>query len=179
VDALHGRIVTYLGQLSQESMGSRESDQLGEYMAAANHIENIGDMVETNLVEAGSERLRNQVEMSSETQQLLTALHQKVCWSVDNAVLALRQSDHQLAEEVMAAKLDINRLASEAEEHLAHRLTADEPNRLATFRIEIEIIEYLKRVYYFAKRIAKITSDADLVYRQVVLNPVAEEAALG
>ena len=54
-------------------------------------------------------------------------------------------------------------------------MTVDEPNRLETFSIEIEIIEYLKRVYYFAKRIAKVTADADLVYRQVALKPVPEE----
>lgn len=155
VDTLHASIVSYLGRLSQENMGESNSNQLSEYMTVANHIENIGDMVETNLVEAGGERLQHDVRMSATTQQLLGELHQKVCWAVENAVLALQQSDQQLAEEVMAAKLEINRLASAAEEHLAHRLIANEPNRLATFRIEIDIIEYLKRVYYFAKRIAK------------------------
>lgn len=177
VDGLHGAIVTYLGRLSQGDLSNDDSRHLSEYMAAANHIENIGDMVETNLVEAGDHRLRHQVEMSARTQELLAALHHKVCWSVDSAVKALCESDQQLAEQVMAAKTEVNQLAIAAEEHLAHRLIANEPNRLATFRIETEIIEYLKRVYYFAKRIAKVTTDADLVYRQVVLNPAAEDAA--
>ena len=73
----------------------------------------------------------------------------------------------------MAAKLEINQLAMAAENHLANRLVAEEPNRLATFRIESEIIEYLKRVYYFAKRIAKVVAEADLVYRQVELKPIS------
>jgi phosphate:Na+ symporter len=74
----------------------------------------------------------------------------------------------------MAAKLRINRLATDAENHLAHRLTVDEPNRLHSFRIESEIIEYLKRVYYFAKRIAKLIADADMVYRQVDLKQLPD-----
>jgi phosphate:Na+ symporter len=176
VDTLHGAILVYLGQLSRVDMIRRQSDQLSDYITVANHLENIGDMVETNLVEAGSARLERNVQMSQSTQEVLTALHTKVCWTVEGALQALVESDQQLAEEVMAAKLEINQLAMEAENHLANRLVAEEPNRLATFRIESEIIEYLKRVYYFAKRIAKVVAEADLVYRQVELRPVAAAA---
>jgi len=173
VDELHAAIVLYLGRLSREGMLRRQSDEFSHYMTVANHFENIGDMVETNLVEAGSARLKRNVEMSQATQEVLTALHRKVCWTVEAAGQALVESDQQLAEEVMAAKLEINQLAMAAENHLANRLVAEEPNRLATFRIESEIIEYLKRVYYFAKRIAKVVAEADLVYRQVELKPIS------
>lgn len=172
VDALYGGIVTYLGRFSQENLLASQSDQLADYMAVANHIENIGDMIETNMVETGSARLKHEVHMSEATQTVLQALHDKVYWAVEGALVALITSDQYLAEEVMAAKLEINWLANEAEHHLARRLTADEPHRLAAFRIESEIIEYLKRVYYFAKRIAKVTADADTVYRQVELSHV-------
>lgn len=42
---------------------------------------------------------------------------------------------------------------------LAKRLTAGEPNRLIAFRLESEIIEYLKRIFYFAKRVAKLAAE--------------------
>jgi phosphate:Na+ symporter len=163
VDILYGAIVTYLGQLSQMDLLSQNSHQLSRYMTIANHLENIGDMVETNLVEAGSERIKYNVEMSETTREILMALHEQVVWSIENALAALSQSDTNLAEEVMAAKLTINRLADDAERHLANRLIADEPNRLQTFGVETEIIEYLKRVYYFAKRIAKVVADEDTI----------------
>ncbi|GAB4422630.1 MAG: Na/Pi cotransporter family protein [Anaerolineae bacterium] len=175
VDALYGAVVTYLGKLSQQNLLRAESAQLSDYMTVANHLENIGDMIETNLVEAGSERLKNNVHMSEATREILAALHQRVCWSVTSAVEAVTTQNFVLAEEVLAAKLEINRLANDAEEHLAHRLIADEPNRLATFRIETEIIEYLKRVYYFAKRIAKVvTSDLHNVAPPVASMQMAE-----
>ena len=37
-----------------------------------------------------------------------------------------------------------------------HKLTAEAPDRLATYRIEIEIINTLKRIFYFTKRIARL-----------------------
>ncbi|MFQ5568853.1 MAG: Na/Pi cotransporter family protein [Rhodothermales bacterium] len=157
VDALHGAIVTYLGQLSQQNLPVQQSQTLAEYMAAANNIENIGDMIETNIVEAGLERLRANVRVSESTEEVLSALHQKVSWAVQLSLEALDASNPAMAEQVIDAKSDINRLAGEAESHLALRLTAEGEDRLALFRIESEIIEYLKRVYYFAKRIAKST----------------------
>ena len=75
------------------------------------------------------------------------------------------------------AKSEINRLAAKAEEHLSRRLAADEPNRLAMFRLESEIMEYLKRMYYFAKRIAKLVVGDELsdVHKKHEALPAKEE----
>jgi len=161
VDALHGAVLSYLGRLSQENLSGSQATQLQDYIAAANYLESTGDMIETNLVAAGRERIRHQVQFSAATQQVLRSLHQRVTWTVQHAVDALVDSDVEKAHHVMEAKTEINRLADEAERHLMHRLAAIEPNRVPTFRIESEIIEYLKRIYYFAKRIAKLVVDVD------------------
>ena len=164
MDALHGSIITYLGRLSLESLTRGQSEQLHDYMATANYIENIGDIIETNLVEVGAQRLKRNIRISESTQDLLMLLHEKVCWTVERALEALIASDGGMAEEVITAKDEINRLADEAEQHLARRLTVEAPDRLAVFRIESEVVEYLKRVYYFAKRIAKVTAETDVIY---------------
>ncbi len=57
-------------------------------------------------------------------------------------------------------KTEINRLMDSAAMHQIKRLVAEEPNRLAAYTIEMDIIEKLKRTYYFAKRMAK-TIDAE------------------
>lgn len=175
VDQLHGAIVTYLGRLSQKNLTDRQSEQLHDYLAAANYIENIGDMIETNLVETGRERLRVGLQVSEATQQVLGAFHGRVVWSVERAVRALVRNDLQIANEVTAAKDEINHLAAAAELHLSRRLAADEPNRLAAFRLESELIEYLKRMYYFAKRIAKIVSEEELQYMRKEESEPTEE----
>jgi len=156
VDALHGAIVTYLSRLSRENLSDRQSAQLQDYLSAANYFENIGDMIETNLVAAGRQRLKEGLKISEATEKVLDAFHHKVCWSVQRAVRALVENDPAIAREIVDAKIEINRLAANAEYHLSRRLAADEPKRLAVFRLESELMEYLKRMYYFAKRIAKV-----------------------
>ncbi|HUS38622.1 MAG TPA: Na/Pi symporter, partial [Pirellulales bacterium] len=158
VDALHAAIVTYLSRLSREHLSDRQSEQLHDYLSVANYFENIGDMIETNLVDAGRQRLKDNLEISAATEKVLNAFHHKVYWSVERAVRALVDTDLAIAREVMDAKTEINCLAADAEEHLSLRLSADEPKRLVAFRLESEIMEYLKRMYYFAKRIAKLAA---------------------
>lgn len=167
VDTLYQGIVKYLGDLSRGNLLHIHSDQAQDYMAIANYIESIGDMIETNLVEAGGERLKQSVKIGPVTQNYLQKLHDEVFWTVERALLALAASDRNMAEEVMAAKIKVNTLATATENHIAHRLAADEPNRFDAFRIESEIVEYLKRVYYFAKRIAKIVAKNNRVYKVV------------
>ena len=179
MDHLHGAIITYLGRLSLEHMKETQSQLLYGYMAAANYMANIGDLIETNLVETGMERLKYEFHISRETQEVLAALHNKVCWSVEKTVEALVAFDKEKAVEIIEAKEEINRLANAAEQHLLHRLTADEPNRLIAFRLESELVEYLKRVYYFAKRIAKVITEGEIVSMKMELEQMEEEVVTG
>ena len=52
-------------------------------------------------------------------------------------------------------KAEINRLADAARRHQAGRLVTAEPKRLPAYAVEMDILENLKRVYYFCKRIAR------------------------
>jgi phosphate:Na+ symporter len=161
VDALQGAIVTYLGRLSQENILHEQSQKLYNYMAAANYLENIGDTIETNMVDIGLQRLGHQANISRETRQVLKTLHERVLWSVERCLVSLVDNDKAIAEEVIAAKPEINLLADTADAHLSQRLTVKEADRLALFRLETDSIEYLKRIYYFAKRIAKVVAEVD------------------
>ncbi len=141
---------------------TRQTELLYDYMAVATYMENIGDMVETNLVEAGRERLKSGVSVSAETQAAIGELHRKVCWTVEQAFISVRDGDKAVAKDVIDAKGDINRLSDDIDSHLAVRLVADEPNRLNAYRIESDIIENYRRIYYFAKRIAKAIVEVDM-----------------
>ena len=166
IDSLHGAIVTYLGQLSQQSLTDSQTQHVHDYLLAANYFENIGDLIETQLVLAGRQRLKSGLKISPETEDVLTSIHHEVCWAVEHAVRALSDQDVEVALDVTEAKSEVNRLVAIAEDHLSKRLAATAPNRLVAYRLESEIMEYLKRVYYFAKKVARLAAqngDRELV----------------
>ena len=161
VDDLHADIISYLGRLSLKDLVEPQPKRIYEYIAAANYIENVGDVVETNLVEEGKERLRLDLEVSDSTRDALAALHAKACWALENALQSLVEPSLEKARAVAGSKGDFNRLAEEARTHLAKRLVADEPHRLATFRVETDILENFKRLHTLARRIAGVVEEVE------------------
>ncbi|MGB5426787.1 MAG: Na/Pi cotransporter family protein [Gammaproteobacteria bacterium] len=155
VDILHGHIVTYLGRISQKALTEQQTGVLVKLMGATNDLENIGDIIETDLVYLGNEGIDNQVAISKETRAMLAKLHEVVSTTAELAIDAVMENDEQAAQEVIAMKTDIGRLMDSAAMHESRRLVAEEPNRLAAYTLEIDIIEKLKRIYYFSKRMAK------------------------
>lgn len=159
IDSLHGAIVTYLGHLSQKTLSDSQSQRLHDYLLAANYFENIGDLIETHLVLAGRQRLKAGLTISPETEEVLVVIHHEVCWALEHSIRALVDEDVDVALQVTGAKAEINRLVEAAEDHLSKRLAATAPNRLVAYRLESEIMEYLKRMYYFAKRVARLAAE--------------------
>ncbi|SDW93875.1 Na/Pi cotransporter family protein [Thiocapsa roseopersicina] len=155
VDTLHAQIITYLGKISRLSLTEKQTATLMRLMAAVNDLENIGDVVETNLIVLGRERIDAGVSISVPTRQVLMGFHRVVTRSVAAAVQAVAQNNELAARTVTSMKQEIQHIADSAAIHQAQRLVAEEPNRIPAYTIEIDIIEKLKRIYYFAKRMAK------------------------
>ena len=157
VDALHSAIITYLQQLAHQPVPDPALNQQGSnYLSAADSLESIADMVGTNLVTVGSDRLTAEVQVSDDTAVRLGELWKGVSDGIERAVQSVVENEPAHAQAVFAAYPEITRLAEEAETQVALRLTADEPNRVATYRVEKDIIEYLKRMYFASMRIAKL-----------------------
>jgi phosphate:Na+ symporter len=155
VDTLHGHIITYLGDISRKPLTEEQTRDLLGLMAAANELENIGDIIETDLVYLGNQRISEGVSISPSTREMLTKLHDAVSRTAELANTAVVKNDPVAAHEVTSMKAVISKLTDKAAMHQAKRLVAEEPNRLAAYTIEMDIIEKLKRTYYFAKRMAK------------------------
>jgi phosphate:Na+ symporter len=155
VDLLHGRIVTYLGRLSQENLTEEVSQELLSLMEAANDLEAVGDIIETNLVVQGLGRVEEAVEVSPATRQLLTDFHTLILRGFDLSLQAVSQKSREAAEAVVKLKGEVNEMAERASLHEARRLVADEPRRLETYALEVDVLKNLKRIYYFSKRMAR------------------------
>jgi phosphate:Na+ symporter len=156
VDALHGQIISYLGDIGQTKLSSDSTKELLGLMEATNDLEAIGDVIETNLVSLGLGRLENGLKVSEETQEVLEGFHRPIVEALELAMVALTQKNADAAHRVWRMKETINSLERSAAIHQAERLVADAPERVSTYRMEIDLIANLKRVYYFSKRIARV-----------------------
>ncbi|MEW8027388.1 MAG: Na/Pi cotransporter family protein [Candidatus Thiodiazotropha sp.] len=155
VDILYEQIIDYLGKISKQSMTDQQTEEFLALMEAVGDLENIGDTIETNMVALGHERIEHGFSISEPTKEVLSGFHKVVKKAVDGAVQSVSQLNTQVAQSVIAMKDEINKMAESAAVHQASRLVAEEPNRIAAYTTEVDIIEKQKRIYYFAKRMAK------------------------
>lgn len=156
VDALYAAIVEYLGRLSKEELDSASSSELFQLMEATNNLEATGDIIETNLVQLGLSRIERTLVISAETRGLIDHLARAIEDAFDLAMLAVTQKNESAARRVLAMKGEINSLARRVEMHQAERLVVDEPNRVPTYGLEIDLMTHLKRVFYFTRRTARV-----------------------
>jgi phosphate:Na+ symporter len=156
VDLLHGLLLEYLGDIGEARLSEESSDELMDLFEATNALEAIGDIIETNLVALGHQRIGSSITVSEETREVLEIYHKAVSDAFRLALIAVTQKDQAAAREVSQMKSHIRNLERAATQHEAARLVADEPNRIATYRFEIDLLTNLKRIYYFTRRIARV-----------------------
>ena len=155
VDILHAEIVIYLGRISRLELTEKQTAELVGLMDAVNDLENIGDVIEMNLVELGRRRIGKGVAISRPTQVVLTDFHQVVMDAVGAAIRAVSEDNFEEARSVMDMKKEIMRITNSAATHEAQRLVANEPHRIEAYTIEMDIAEKLQRIFYFARRMAR------------------------
>jgi phosphate:Na+ symporter len=155
VDALHAEIVTYLGKISGRELTPVQTETFLRLMDAANDLENIGDVIEMNLVELGINRINKGVSISAPTQKVLRGFHDVVSRAVENAIHAVSENSPEAAESVTSMKKEITAIVNSAALHEAKRLVVNEPHRIEAYTIEMDIAEKLQRIYFFARRMAR------------------------
>lgn len=156
VDALHAQIIMYLGRVGQRSLSAASTDELMDVMEATNNLEAIGDLIETNLVALGRHRLANDYQVGPESRKMIEDFHAQVMLSLDLAVAALVEANEADAKEVSAMKTAMNLRADAIAEHMAERLASPDQNRIELYRLETDVMANLRRIYYFAKRTARV-----------------------
>ena len=157
VDTIYGEIIRFLGRLSQQDLVQPQPQQLARFVGIANYLENIGDVIEKDLLAVERKRMTSGLTISPSTQAVLRPIAEQAGAAFDKALAALEKGDPDDALDAIESKETVNGLADDATAHIAKRLVADEPDRLETFQIETDIIEIYRRLNTYTRRIARLT----------------------
>jgi phosphate:Na+ symporter len=156
VDDLHAQIILYLGQVSQNPLSASSTNDLVDLIEATNNLEAIGDLIETNLVSLGRSRLENGYVVGAESRKLIEEFHGRVSLALDLAVAALVEGNADDARSVSAMKKEMNKLRQSMVERTGDRLAGPEDHQIELYRFETDVIANLQRIYYFARRTARV-----------------------
>jgi phosphate:Na+ symporter len=84
---------------------------------------------------------------------------------LDNAIQAVRDNDQRAAQEVLSMKDEVHRQVEGVLKHQAGTLEVSGADRLTLFRMEMEAIDKLKRIYALSKRITRGILPRDIAWK--------------
>jgi len=157
VDALYTATTQYLAKIGQQNLSDDVADAVLEAMSALTELEAIGDIMENNLAHLAEVNAGGVIQITPESLVELNGLHTQVSRSLTSALSAFLTESTDAAEAVMDMKGEINRTEVRIRAWKARRLQETlTPEKIASYTMQVDTLENLKRIYYHAKRIAKL-----------------------
>jgi phosphate:Na+ symporter len=95
-----------------------------------------------------------EIAPSTETTELLDRLLHTIQETAQSALRALVERDERAAQTVVAKRIAILDLSADLQRRQAARLAQDDPNRLLKHRVQLELLDKLRRIYSVSEHMA-------------------------
>jgi phosphate:Na+ symporter len=155
VDVLSELILEYISEIQQEKLSDENSHTLQSLMSATINIESLADVVESELSVICKKFLDHDLQESDETLDLFIGFSKMVAEAFDKLVGAIKNNDESAAAEVISSKEQIQHIVDDILKNQASRISLQTSKHLLLVRLELELVDQLRRIYTLTKRIAK------------------------
>jgi phosphate:Na+ symporter len=146
VDQLYEAIKLYLVQTSRNELGEEDGKRYVEILTFTTNLEHIGDIIDKNLMELASKKIKNRYAFSAEGMAELRAFHARVLENLRLALNVFTTRDITLARRLVAEKASLREAESRAADSHFARLREGRPESIETSSIHMDVIRDLKRI---------------------------------
>ncbi|MBI5885919.1 MAG: Na/Pi cotransporter family protein [Deltaproteobacteria bacterium] len=146
IDLLDREIKLYLTKLTRESLSDEQSRREMETMLFTDNMENIGDVIDKNLMDLARKKIRTDASFSKDGQADIVLLHLKVVENFDMCVAAFAGGDAELAQRLLNHKAKIAELERELRSAHMNRLRLGLKESIDTSAIHLDVLTNLKRI---------------------------------
>jgi len=146
VDFLEREIKLFLARLGREAMGADYSQREIALISFIGNLENIGDIIDKNLMELARKKLNRGRRFSEAGWGEILEYYGMVTKNLESAIAAFAAGDHALAQGVLAQRPLMRQRERELRESHLGRLRAGLAESLDTSEIHLDILTNLKRI---------------------------------
>ena len=146
VDRLYEAIKLYLIQTSRTELGEEDGKRYIEILTFTTNLEHIGDIVDKNLMELATKKIRNRYAFSPEGMAELRAFHGLVLENLRLALNVFTTRDITLARRLVAEKTAMREAEAKAADSHYARLREGRMESIETSSIHMDVIRDLKRI---------------------------------
>lgn len=154
IDLLDRQIRLYLMRLSSSNLREAQSRRAVALLEITRDLENIGDIIDRNMMPLAEKRINKGLMFSDEGMQEIVSLHKKVMENFDTAISAFAANDPELAARVLRNKEDIGLMERELVQAHLERLRRGLRESIETSHIHLDIMGNLARINSLITHIA-------------------------
>jgi phosphate:Na+ symporter len=147
VDRLDEEIKLYVTKLTRGSLDEREGRRAMEIIAFVINLEHIGDIIDKNLSELATKKIKRRLQFSAEGAAELAAFHKRVVESLTIAFAVFMTGDVTEARKLIAEKTQLRNAELAAAERHLERLREGRPETLETTSLHLDVLRDLKRIH--------------------------------
>jgi len=146
VDFLEREIKLFLARLTRGTMSPDLSRKEIELISIIGNLENIGDIIDKNLMELARKKLYHGRRFSDAGWAEIVDFHGMVSKNLERALAAFAANDRGLAQEVLDQRPRMRQRERELRESHLSRLRAGLAESLETSEIHLDVLTNLKRI---------------------------------
>ena len=147
VDRLNEAIKLYITKLTRDALDEREGRRAMEIVSFTINLEHVGDIIDKNLCELATKKIKRGFQFSPEGAAELTAFHKRVCESLQAAFGIFMTGDVEAARKLLREKVELRKAEIEAADRHFERLREGRPESLETTSLHLDALADLKRIH--------------------------------
>jgi phosphate:Na+ symporter len=147
VDSLNEAVKLYVTRLTRDSLDDRDGYRAMEIVSFSINLEHVGDIIDKNLMDLASKKIRRGITFSKEGEADLVEFHRQVMDSLSLAVGIFMSGDMNVARQLVAAKAQLREKEFAAAERYLVRLREGTPETIESYSLDLDILRDLKRVH--------------------------------
>src|SRR2546427_450579 len=145
-DFLEREIKLFLARLGRDTMGADLNRKEIGLISVIGNLENIGDIIDKNLMELGRKKLYQARRFSDAGWAEIQEFHGMVSKNLERAIAAFAANDRALAQEVLDQRALMRQRERDLRESHLGRLRAGLAESIETSEIHLDILTNLKRI---------------------------------
>src|SRR3990170_2920723 len=146
LDLLDREIKLYLTRIAQSTLTPSESKKEFELIAFTSNMENIGDIIDKNLMELAKKKITSGVSFSEEGLREIVEFHQMVLENFDISVSAFVSRNKDLAKKILRHKARLGEVERDFRQAHINRLHEGLQESVDTSAIHLDVLSNLKRI---------------------------------
>ncbi len=155
IEKLEAMILQFLRELNASDLNPEQSQKLMNLLSNVNHLENMSEFLFVEIFQLHRKMKRDSIKMNTESIKKLEPMIEETIKAFQNTMEALENQDSSKAKKVAKMKDRISETAEAYKQQQALELLGNKEGKIESYRIEIAMIDILKRVFYHTRRIAR------------------------